>query len=72
VPRLQVRARGLRATALGGAALAGLATGFWSEADVAKLAGTDRVFAPSMDQDQRERLYREWQRAVDRSLGWAS
>jgi glycerol kinase len=36
-------------TALGAAALAGLAVGFWSETDVAELVGTDRVFTPSMD-----------------------
>jgi glycerol kinase len=64
-PRLQ------ETTALGAAALAGLATGFWSEAGVAGLVGADRVFTPSMDPGERERLYRDWQRAVERALGWA-
>ena len=64
-PRLQ------ESTALGAAALAGLAVGFWSESEIAELAGTDRVFAPSMQAAERERLYADWQRAVERSLGWA-
>jgi glycerol kinase len=59
-------------TALGAAALAGLAVGFWSQSDIAELAGADRVFSPDMGQDERDHLYSEWQRAVERSLGWAS
>ncbi len=64
------RPRILETTALGAAALAGLAVGFWSETDVGRLAGTDLVFTPRMDPGERERLYREWQRAVERTLGW--
>jgi glycerol kinase len=64
-PRLQ------ETTALGAAALAGLAVGFWSISDIAKLAETERVFAPSMDPEERGRLYSDWQRAVERALGWA-
>ncbi|MBN1628970.1 MAG: glycerol kinase GlpK [Thermoleophilia bacterium] len=64
-PRLQ------ESTALGAAALAGLATGFWTQSEIAALAGTDRVFTPRMDAAERERLYEGWQRAVERSLGWA-
>ncbi len=66
-----IRPRVLETTALGAAALAGLAVGFWSKDEVTQLAGTGRVFAPTMDTEERERLYREWQRAVDRALGWA-
>ena len=69
VPAVRPRLREI--TALGAAALAGLATGFWSKADIAQLAGTDRVFTPTMDATQRERLYQDWQRAVERALGWA-
>ena len=65
------RPRVLETTALGAAALAGLAVGFWSKDEVAQLAGTERVFTPAMDTGERERLYREWQRAVERALGWA-
>ena len=66
-----IRSRLQETTALGAAALAGLAVGFWSKSEVAALAGTDRVFTPRMDAAERERLYVAWQRAVQRSLGWA-
>jgi glycerol kinase len=65
------RPRVLETTALGAAALAGLAVGFWSKDEVIRLAGTERVFTPGMGSDERERLYRDWQRAVERALGWA-
>jgi glycerol kinase len=64
------RPRVSETTALGAAALAGLAVGFWTEDEVAELAGADRVFVSCMDQGERDRLFSEWQRAVERSLGW--
>jgi glycerol kinase len=66
-----MRPRVRETTALGAAALAGLAVGFWSEAQIAELAGTGRLFEPRMSADERDRLYHEWQRAVERALGWA-
>lgn len=64
-PRLQ------ETTAWGAAALAGLAIGFWSEWDIAALGGTDRVFTPTMEPAERERLYADWERAVQRALDWS-
>jgi len=64
-----VRPRDIETTVRGAAYLAGLGVGFWH--DVSELEGTvaiERVFAPSMPQDQRERLYSEWTRAVRRAL----
>jgi glycerol kinase len=66
-----VRPRNLETTALGAAALAGLAVGFWSESEIRGLAGTDRVFEPRMDADERARLRTGWERAVERASGWA-
>ena len=51
--------------------MAGLAVGFWSETHVAELAGTDRVFQPTLGAVEREDLYHEWQRAAERALSWA-
>ncbi len=65
------RARVRETTALGAAALAGLAVGFWSRQEVALLAGTDRTFTPRLSDTERERLYGEWRRAAERALGWA-
>jgi glycerol kinase len=58
-------------TAIGAAALAGLAVGVW--ADPAAFAATravDRRFEPAMDPDRRERLVHGWHRAVERARGW--
>ena len=59
-------------TALGAAYLAGLAVGFWaSQEEVAKQWAIDRTFEPQMSADQREALYADWKKAVQRSQGWA-
>ncbi|SIS83761.1 glycerol kinase GlpK [Alicyclobacillus vulcanalis] len=57
-------------TALGAAYLAGLAVGFWSKDDLRQHGGIERRFEPQMDDATRARLYRGWQRAVERTKGW--
>ena len=58
-------------TALGAAYLAGIAVGFWSgEEEVAKQWAIDRTFEPTFSADQRESLYADWKKAVERSRGW--
>ncbi len=59
-------------TALGAAYLAGLAVGYWN--DTAELDANwalDREFVPLIDARERDRLYGDWRRAVERSLAWA-
>ena len=67
-----VRPRVTETTALGAAYLAGLATGFWSspEALRAKRHG-DVQFEPHMKDAERVERRARWQRAVERSKGWA-
>ena len=58
-------------TALGAAYLAGLAVGFWaSQEEVAKQWAIDRTFEPTFSADQRESLYADWKKAVERSRNW--
>ncbi len=66
-----VRAAVAETTALGAAFLAGLATGVWKGYDdiMKRLRAADR-FEPTMGDDQREALYADWRRAVERSLAW--
>lgn len=65
------RPRVAETTALGAAYLAGLAVGFWkSREEVAEYWALDRAFEPQMSADQREKLYRDWKRAVERSRHW--
>lgn len=58
-------------TALGAAYLAGLAVGFWKDLDEIRSHWTlDKVYTPKMEQPERERLMRQWHKAVSRSLDW--
>jgi glycerol kinase len=60
-------------TALGAGYLAGLAVGVWQDMDeIARKHFTSRIFEPMMSTDRRERLYHDWQRAVERSRNWAT
>lgn len=66
------RPKTVETTALGAAYLAGLAVGFWESTDeIEKIREVDRVFTPEMDKSDRDNLYRNWLRAVERSKGWA-
>ncbi|WP_419171766.1 glycerol kinase GlpK [Negativibacillus massiliensis] len=59
-------------TALGAAYLAGLAVGVWKDTDeIRKLWNCDTVFQSQMKAKRREKLLRDWHRAVERSKGWA-
>jgi glycerol kinase len=60
-------------TALGAAYAAGLAVGFWSgEDELRERWSEDRRWTPSMAAERREGEYRQWQKAVERSLDWIS
>jgi glycerol kinase len=58
-------------TALGAAYAAGLAVGFWSDTgDIRKNWAMDKQWDPSMDEERRDRLYAQWQKAVTRTFDW--
>jgi glycerol kinase len=58
-------------TALGAAYAAGLAVGFWSGLDdLSKNWQEDRRWEPKMDEAERERLLRQWKKAVTKTFDW--
>jgi glycerol kinase len=58
-------------TALGAAYAAGLAVGFWSDLDdLAKNWQEDKRWEPNMDSEERDRLYRNWKKAVTKTFDW--
>jgi glycerol kinase len=58
----------LDTTALGAAYLAGLGVGFWkSQAELKKLWKINKVFIPKMPSKQRDTLYKEWKKAVEKT-----
>jgi glycerol kinase len=68
-----VRPRVTETTALGAAALAGLAVGFWRNlAEVGGLAGRDRTFSPALARSSLDPLRAGWARAVGTARHWAA
>ncbi|MBN1644154.1 MAG: glycerol kinase GlpK [Dehalococcoidales bacterium] len=58
-------------TATGAGYLAGLAVGLWKNTDeISRLCHTARTYEPKMSDGQREMLYNNWKRAVERSRDW--
>jgi glycerol kinase len=58
-------------TALGAAYAAGLAVGFWSGVEgLRKNWSEDKTFHPAMESTIREKHYKEWKKAVDRTFNW--
>ena len=65
------RPKMVETTALGAAFLAGLAVGFWEDLDEIKnIRKVDKVFEPKMVLEERNRQYKGWKRAVERSRDW--
>jgi len=58
-------------TALGAAYLAGLAVGYWEgQKELLDKWKRDSLFTPNMDEEEKEKLYKGWKRAVKRAKGW--
>lgn len=59
-------------TAMGAACLAGLAVGYWeSKEDVIKNWAIDQTFEPKIDDEQRSKMIKGWNKAVKYAYGWA-
>ena len=66
-----VRPKMTETTALGAAYAAGVAVGYWEgESDIADNWELDARWEPSIDPDERDRLLRNWDKAVARTLDW--
>ena len=58
-------------TALGAAYAAGLAVGYWAGLDDLRSNWQEgKRWTPNLAADERERLYRNWKKAVTKTLGW--
>jgi glycerol kinase len=60
----------IESTAMGAAFLAGIQVGLWTQEDIDQNRPIDRIFQPTFDRVKRKRLYKNWQKAVDRTKGW--
>jgi glycerol kinase len=67
-----IRPQVTETTALGAAYLAGLATGFWSDAtEISAQWAVQRRFEPSMSEPDRKAKLARWRQAVERAKSWA-
>jgi glycerol kinase len=58
-------------TALGAAYAAGLGCGFYKDTDdLRSYWSVDRTWHPKIDPRERDRQYRQWKKAIDRSFDW--
>ena len=65
------RPRTLETTSLGAAYLAGLAVGYWKDLDeISEDFSIDRTFKPQMSQEKRDKDYKYWKKAIERSMDW--
>ena len=64
------RPKVIESTAMGAAFLAGIQVGIWTQEDIDQSRPMDRVFKPTFDKEKRDRLYKTWQKAVERTKGW--
>ncbi len=60
----------IETTALGAAYLAGIAVGFYQKDQISKNWAIDRTFKPSMSASESKKLYKGWQKAVERTMKW--
>jgi glycerol kinase len=59
-------------TALGAAYLAGLAVGYWPNMEaIQDQWQVDKKFAPTMEEEERNKLTKQWQRSVKAAKAWA-
>ena len=64
------RGKIIESTALGAAYLAGIGVGIWKKEDILKNRILDREFTSKMKKEKRDRLYKNWLKAVKRSMNW--
>jgi glycerol kinase len=60
----------IESTALGAAYLAGIQIGLWKKQDIINNRRIQKKFIPLMDEATREKLYKGWKKAVERTMGW--
>ena len=62
----------IETTALGAAYLAGLAVGYWKDKEeISKFWYAGEEFKPSISDELRDKYYKKWKKAIERSKSWA-
>jgi glycerol kinase len=57
-------------TIMGAAYLAGICVSLWKQEDILSHRKIDTTFSPAFTSEKRERLYKKWKKAVERTKDW--
>jgi len=60
----------IETTAMGAGYLAGLQSNIWDKDQIIKNQKIDRSFNPTINDSEREKMYRGWNKAVNRTFNW--
>lgn len=60
----------IESTAMGAAYLAGIHIGMWKKGDIISNRKIQKRFTPQMEDNTRNKLYKGWLKAVERTKGW--
>ena len=60
----------IETTAMGAGYLAGLQSNIWDKDQIIKNQKIDRSFNPTIKDSEREKMYRGWKKAVNRTFNW--
>jgi glycerol kinase len=60
----------IESTAMGAAYLAGIQIGMWKKEDIVQNRIIQERFMPAMEEATRNKLYKGWKKAVERTKGW--
>jgi glycerol kinase len=60
----------IESTAMGAAYLAGIHIGLWRKEDIVKNRKIQKLFRPQMEDATRQKLYKGWTKAIERTKGW--
>ena len=64
------RPKAIETTVIGAAYLAGICIGLWKQEDIEVDKKVDIKFTPEFTSEKRNRLYKKWLKAVERSKNW--
>lgn len=65
-----LRPQNVETTALGAAFFAGLAVEFWTMEEILEYREIEKQFNPLMEENKRNKLYKGWQKAVEKAMNW--
>jgi glycerol kinase len=60
----------IESTAMGAAFLAGISVGLWKKETISQIRRVQKTFSPQMEETVRAKLYKGWQKAVQRTMKW--